>query len=212
MPTSKPILLVSSAVFGYEELLDRLYAILDKLGFEVWMSHKGTLPIDPNISALESCRKAVARCDYFLSIILPRYGSGREGDTEESITHQELREAIRLKKPRWVLAHDHVVFARGLLRSLGFKTAEDRKSLTLKGTPIFDDLRLIDMYELASRNDILLLKDRQGNWVQQFSTDGEVLLFASSQFQRFQEAEAFVKESLGKASRLKKAIKPSSAK
>ncbi len=100
MARQKPILLVSSAVYGWEELLDRLYAILDGLGFEVWMSHKGTVPIIPQVTALESCRRAVKECDLFLSLILPRYGSGKEKAGDESITHEELRHAIRLNRPR----------------------------------------------------------------------------------------------------------------
>ncbi|RZK32716.1 MAG: DUF4062 domain-containing protein, partial [Hymenobacter sp.] len=105
MSKAKPILMVSSAVYGSEELLERLYAILEGLGFEVWMSHKGTVPIYPSVNALESCRKAVESCDLFLSIILPRYGSGKERPEDESITHEELRYAIMLNKPRWILAH-----------------------------------------------------------------------------------------------------------
>ena len=115
MASKRPTLLVSSAVYGFEELLDRLYAILDGLGYEAWMSHKGTVPVNSSLTALDNCRRAVADCDLFLGIILPRYGSGKEKPGEESITHEELRYAIHLKKPRWILAHDHVVFAHGLL-------------------------------------------------------------------------------------------------
>ena len=38
----KLILLVSSAVYGFEELLDRIYTELVGFDYEVWMSHKGT--------------------------------------------------------------------------------------------------------------------------------------------------------------------------
>jgi len=206
-PRKRPVLLVSSAVYGFEELLDRLYAILDGLGYEVWMSHKGTVPVDPAVTALESCRKAVAACDLFLGIILPRYGSGKEKPGDESITHEELRHAIHLKKPRWILAHDHVVFARGLLNNLEFDTPAKRAALPLKKSALLEDLRVIDMYELATRHDIELLKDRDGNWVQTFTSDEDALLFATSQFRRYQEAEAFVSEALGNAADLEKALK-----
>lgn len=51
---TKPIIMVSSAVYGFEELLDRIYATLSspELGYEVWMSHAGTLPVDPTVTAL----------------------------------------------------------------------------------------------------------------------------------------------------------------
>ena len=71
-------ILVSSSVYGYEELLESTYAILESYGYEVLMSHKGTVPVNPDESALTSCLQAVQDCDIFLGIILPRYGSGIE--------------------------------------------------------------------------------------------------------------------------------------
>jgi hypothetical protein len=49
----KQILMVSSAVYGFEDLLDRIYASLSTLDYEVWMSHKGTMPVHPGMTALE---------------------------------------------------------------------------------------------------------------------------------------------------------------
>lgn len=121
-------ILVSSTVYGIEELLEQVYAMLGGFGYEVWMSHKGTVPILPNQTALDSCLNAVEKCDLFLSIITPRYGSGVV-DGQHSITHQELLKAIELDKPRWILAHDHVVFARTLLRKLGAKNQQQREEM-----------------------------------------------------------------------------------
>jgi hypothetical protein len=42
-----------------------------------------------------------------------------------SITHQELLRAIDLNKPRWILAHDQVVFARTLLTNLLVRRCEE---------------------------------------------------------------------------------------
>lgn len=84
---------MSSTVYGIEELLNRVYTLLTAFGYEVWMSHKGTLPVRSNRSAYENCLEAVERCDLFLGIITPAYGSGKEGDGI-SITHQEIRRAI----------------------------------------------------------------------------------------------------------------------
>jgi hypothetical protein len=41
----KLTVLVSSTVYGIEELLDRVYTLLTGYGYEVWMSHKGTVPV-----------------------------------------------------------------------------------------------------------------------------------------------------------------------
>ena len=109
-------ILVSSVVYGYEDFLESIYAILENFGYEVMMSHKGTIEIDPNISAMSSCEKAVDDCDVFLGIILPNYGSGKEEGNPYSITHREAIRAIEQNKPRWFLVHEHVVIARQLLK------------------------------------------------------------------------------------------------
>ena len=195
MNKPKPILLVSSTVYGIEELLDRVYTILTTFGYEVWMSHRGTIPLSSGHTAFENCIQAVERCDLFLGIITPWYGSGKVGD-DPSITHQEFRKAIELRKPRWFLAHDHVVFARKFLSDLGYADAASRKSLALKkGSSSLSDLRVIDLYEEAILNSIPL-PERKGNWVQGFSTDEDALRFAAAQFSRFQEVESFVHEQL----------------
>ena len=129
--TEKPplTLMVSSTVYGIEELLEKIYATLTAFGYEVWMSHKGTLPVSSTRTAFENCLHGVEQCDLFLSLITPQYGSGVPGKGEMSITHQELIKAIELNKPRWILAHSDVVFARTLLMNLGHDTAEKRASV-----------------------------------------------------------------------------------
>lgn len=205
--SKKPILMVSSAVYGFEELLDRIYASLSTLDYEVWMSHKGTMPVYPGMTALESCRKAVRDCHLFLGIILPKYGTGKEKPKDDSIVHEELREAIASKKPRWILAHDHVVFARTFLDKLGYGTPKKREALSLKKSAVFDDLRIIDMYDLATRQDVEVYKNRKGNWVQKFGSAAEANLFAVSQFRRYQEAEAFVDETFRNPEAIRKTLK-----
>lgn len=189
-PDKKLIVLVSSTVYHYDELLDRIYGLLTQFGYEVWMSHKGTLPVFSDRSNLENCLAATEKCDLFLGIITPQYGTGIVEDGL-SITHHELKRAIDLKKPRWILAHDHVFFAHTLLNSLGFEGKDGRKRLP----PLeqFLDLRTIDMFEDATISH-LDYKDRQGNWVQKFNSVPDAMLFATAQFSRYQEAEAFIQE------------------
>jgi len=160
--SDKLTIMVSSTVYGIEELLERLYVILTNYHYDVWMSHKGTVPVFPDRSNFDNCLEAVKSCDLFLGIITPQYGSGRTSRDERSIAHEELLKAIKLNKPRWILAHDQVVFARTLLRNLGYRTAAKRKTLKLKRNAVIDDLRVIDMYEAAIRHDIQI-QDRTGN-------------------------------------------------
>src|SRR5437879_2903554 len=108
-------ILVSSVVYGYEDFLESIYVILGNFGYEVLMSYNGTIPIDPGVSAMSSCLEAVEKCDVFLGIILPRYGSGKEEGNPYSIVHREAIRAIELNLPRWFLVHEHVAIARQLL-------------------------------------------------------------------------------------------------
>jgi hypothetical protein len=204
-PAGKLTVLVSSSVYGIEELLNRIHTLLTAYGYEVWMSHKGTMPVFSKLSAFENCLAAVGKCDLFLGLITPGYGSGKE-EAGLSITHQELLRAIKLGKPRWLLAHDHVVFARSLLMNLGHADRKARAVLKLRRTPMLDDLRVIDMYEDAILSD-KPLRDRQGNWVQKYRGEEEATLFATAQFFRYQEVEAFVKENFADAAKVAQTVK-----
>lgn len=188
-------IMVSSTVYGIEELLDRVYSLLTSFGYEVWMSHAGTVQTYSNQPAFKNCLDAVRNCDLFLAIITPQYGSGqdKERPDEPSITHQEIQLAIQLGKPRWLLAHDHVVFAWQLLKNLGHAGKEGRKKLKLKKSPVLDDLRVLDVYEEAIVDGVPLA-ERAGNWVQKFSSTEDGSRFVAAQFFRYQEVEQFIAE------------------
>ena len=110
-----------------------------------------------------------------------------------SIAHQELRLAIELKKPRWLLAHENILTARTLFARLGHEGVEGRKALKLKRSDVLEDLRLIDMYEEATF-DRLPLAERIGNWVQKIHSADDAGRYILSQFFRYQEVLAFVEE------------------
>ncbi len=192
----KPIIFVSSTVYGIEELLERIYTLLTTFGYEVWMSHKGTVPLDSNLTAFENCIRGVENCDLFLGIITPNYGSGVDKKKNDiSIFHKEIKKAIELNKRRWLLTHDYVVFAKQFLKDLGYTTSEKRKELKLdKKSVSISDLRVIDVHEEAILNDEENLDDRKGNWVQKYKTDADSILFVTSQFSRYQEVESFIEE------------------
>ena len=126
--------------------------------------------------------------------ITTHYGSGRDPETGLSITHLEIRRAIELKKPRWLLAHENVPFAWSLLKNLRYRgQAIPRQDLQVKKTALMDDLRVLDLYEEAIVN-ALPLPERQGNWVQRFRSTQDGLTFVTAQFSRYQEVEQFLRE------------------
>jgi len=186
-------ILVSSVVYGYEDFLESIYAILGNFGYEVLISYNGTIPIDPDISAMSSCLKAVEDCDVFLGIILPRYGTGKEEGQPHSIVHREAIKAIELNKPRWFLVHEYVAIARQLLEPYRDESKKPqfvlKPGIAFQSTAIISDLRVLELYELAMRHDIPQVKDRKGNWVQTYGTDEDARLFATAQFRRYRELE-----------------------
>lgn len=190
-----------------EELLDRIYVLLTKFGYEVWMSHKGTGPVFSNRTAFDNCLQAVMHCDLFLGIITPNYGSGQNPDdlSDLSITHKEILKAIELQKPRWLLAHENVVFTRSLLNNLGYSGRDKRAELNLRKNQVFTDLRIIDLYEEAimdyRHSAPVPLDNRKGNWVQKFQSNNDGIVFVNAQFFRYQEVEEFIKENFSNIER-----------
>lgn len=186
--------MVSSPVYGIEELLEQIFGILNGAGFTVWMSHKGTIPLNSQKSNFENCLAAVDACDLFLGILTTRYGSGKDDESRgRSITHQEIARALELEKPRWFLAHHNLIFARGLLRDLGYTTPEERGKLKLMRKNLIDDLRAIDVYEEVIQAE-KKLRNRRGNWAQPFVSPQDANIFVVSQFLRYADALQFIKD------------------
>jgi hypothetical protein len=176
-----PTVLVSSTVYGQEQLLDQVFAVLKGYGYHVWMSHKGTIPLDPHKTALENCLAAVEQASVVFGIINGRYGSGKEGD-ELSITHREILRAIELGKPRFLAVDRDVMTAREVLKQ--FRNDEKgtpRHHSYFKPNAVLQDIRVLDIYEAAVRSD-LPLAERKGNWVQQYQETNDLFLFIESQF------------------------------
>jgi hypothetical protein len=190
----RPVIMVSSSVFGIEPLLNQIEGVLKSVGWEVWMSKAGTIQVDSAHSAMVNCLHAVEDCDAFLGIITGRYGSGRDKHGV-SFTHREMKLAIELDLKRWFLVQHEVVVSRSLCRSLGkvepqlrekVQVAEAAKNPKhnepgLKRNPHLDNWRILDMYDLAIRDGSGALEDRAGNWVQPYRTDDEAMLYVRSQ-------------------------------
>jgi len=178
----RPVVMVSSAVFGIESLLHQIYASLNSAGWEVWMSEQGTVPVDSDLSNFENCLRAVEDCDAFLGFITGLYGSGKT-KKGKSITHQEMERAINLGRKRWFLVQYEISIARQFFRKVRGVVPDIKSRLDMKGNPLLNDLRILDMYDLAVQ-DTKALKDRTGNWVQVYRDSGEALLFIESQLGR----------------------------
>ena len=65
---TKMKVMVSSSVRHKEPMLDQIHGLLDGLGYNVWMSYRGTVRNIPGKSAFDSCLAAVEHCDIFFGI------------------------------------------------------------------------------------------------------------------------------------------------
>lgn len=191
MPPQRLIIMVSSTVQYQQSFLDQIFASLESFGYTVWMSHAGTLPINPGLSNFNNCFRAVDACQGFLGIITGRYGSGKE-EGAKSITHREMERAITKQKPAWFLVHHDVAIARQLLRQFKRKPRAVRWDFPYRPTSVLEDLRVLQMYETAMRT-TTPLEDRRGNWVQEFFYSHEALRFVEAQFSDRQRVMALLK-------------------
>lgn len=192
MPAQPPLtVMVSSSVHQNKSLLDQVFAVLQGHDYEVWMSHMGTVPVFSRQSNYDNCLEAVEKCDIFLGIITPFYGTGKMDDGK-TITHHELLKAIELDKVRWVLSDYRVNFARQLLKQFRFtQQGKPRASFRFNRTSVLDDIGVIEMYEDATRNDVKL-PERTGNWVQEYRTDKDAVFYVDSQLGRVDRVREFI--------------------
>ena len=159
-------IMVSSTVYGSQDILIQIAAILrQQFGYQVIMSMEGSIyiPVEYMDCPEKACIKAVEECDLFLGIIFPRYGSG--------ITHKEFKEAIRLDRPRWFVAHEKIEYLRKLFEPYLFDKHSRRTNFEIKTNSVLDSIKVVDMY-----NDV------KHNWVQSFSNPGELFFFIEQQF------------------------------
>ena len=179
---------VSSTVYDFESQLDMVYSTLDGYGYDVMMSHKGTVPLDSKLSNLENCLKGVEGSDVFLGFIRPLTGTGILKPGEKSVTAQEFEVAFRVNMPRFVLADYRVVFARQFTNLMKIKSSDIPASVEKKkdGRIIEYPNRVvhaecIELYNAAIQNNTLP-KSRKGNWVQEYKNMQDIMLHVEAQF------------------------------
>ncbi|MEI7594209.1 MAG: DUF4062 domain-containing protein [Bacteroidota bacterium] len=174
-PTNKVKIMVGSTVYGFEDQISQVVAQLNTLGYDVLNSHYGSMKVNPHLSNLDNCLKAVEDCDLFLGIIRPYYGTGNIGD--KNITFEEIKMAIKLKKPYWFLVHRDVVFARNLFSKMKLKSGDE---IVIEDNRLFDK-RCIDVYEYVIKNHVPVTL-RNGNWAQEFYRLDEMMVYINAQF------------------------------
>lgn len=176
---------VSSTVYDFEPQLDVVYSLLDGYGYDVLMSHKGTVPLDSKLSNVANCLKGVKECDVFLGFIRPLIGTGLLDRSQPSVTEQEFEIAYKVNMPRFVLADYRVVFARQFLNMMKIPVGDVPYAVN-KGDKEKPNrvvhAACIDMYNAAIQNNVFPLTSRKGNWVQEYKNQQDIVMHIEAQF------------------------------
>ena len=102
--------------------------------------------------------------------------------------------ALKLKRPRWFIAHRDISIARQLLKQ--YMILEDESpnpAFAFKNTEILDDIRLVKLYNDVILNDIEPA-DRVGHWVDEFFRIGDILRVIQTQFAGQERVRAIVEQ------------------
>ena len=173
-------IMIASSVYGYEDQIKQICGLFEQMGYHPVSSHYKTMPTDPTKSNLDNCLEAVEKCDAFFGILRPFYGSGIIGDF--SITHEEMKKAIELKKPRWFIAHRDIRVARTLLKQYRYLPSGDiNPGFQFNPTKLLDDIRLVDMYNDTILNDIPA-EERIGHWTEEYFGIEDITKVIQTQF------------------------------
>lgn len=174
-------IMISSSIYGFEDNIRQVAALLQSMGYEVISSLLGTIKVHPGKSNLENSILAVEECDVFLGFIRTYCGTGNIGD--KNITFEEFRHAIEMGKPYWFMAEHDVEFSRKIF-TRGVSPIETGKNIwdVIKPNRRVFDPMCIDMYNLVIKDDNKDIPSRTGNWVQPFYCMDDIRIFVQTQF------------------------------
>lgn len=177
---------VASTVYNFEYQLDKIFELLDSYGYDVYMSHKGTVLLDSNESNKENCINGVKEADVFIGFIRPDYGSGVLKKGDKSITHYEFETARELNIPRFVLADYRVAFTRSLFRESFLIEESSSKRINFNDIS-FENNKVMDTRCIKMYNEAIIDKEkdaskRTGNWVQEYISFDDIKMHLESQF------------------------------
>ncbi len=116
---AKPRIFISSTYYDLKHIRSSLENFIDSMGYEPFLSEKGSIAYSPDRPLDESCYREVVNCDILLLIIGGRYGSEvsktrKCSDKKEfyerydSVTKREFQTAISKDIPVYILIDKYV--------------------------------------------------------------------------------------------------------
>lgn len=166
--SSRGTCFISSTIHDLKDLRDILDLELSRVGFEMLLSEKGSIPADSSKHSYDACIDAAKSCDLLVAIIDGRYGGDVPG-TGKSITQTEIEAALDAGRQVRVFVRKGVWDAKEVLRPY-FKEGYD-----FLPSEVVKDKRVFDVV------DALKVRDT-GNWMLEFYDAREVLHKLAKQF------------------------------
>ncbi len=103
-----PRVFISSTCYDLKYIRENLKYFIRTLGYEPVLSEEGSIYFDPTLDTQDSCLREIPSCQMFVLVIGGRFG-GTYKDTEDSITNNEYREAVKSKIPVFALVDNSVL-------------------------------------------------------------------------------------------------------
>lgn len=174
--------MVATTVYPNRDFILQVCGMIQTYGYIVLNNEFGTVFPTLGSANVPICLDAVEECDIFFGLIQPKYSTG--------ITHQEFQKACDLNKPRRFMAHSYVTFARKLLKQFMYENGDitKRTRFKIEETSVMDDIRVIDMYNLAIQQE-LSYADRKYHWVHEYYRQDEAFRFVETLFADIERVE-----------------------
>ncbi len=103
-----PRVFVSSTCYDLKYIRENLKYFINTLGYDPVLSEEGAVYYDPILDIQDSCLREIPSCQMFVLMIGGRFG-GTYKDTEDSITNNEYRKAIKSRIPVFALVDNSVL-------------------------------------------------------------------------------------------------------
>lgn len=163
---ARPSVFVSSTYYDLRIVRADIERFIKEMGYEAVLYEKGHIPYGREEALEYSCYREIEKCDILVSIIGGRYGT-QSKDSKHSITHRELKTAIKLGKQVYIFIEKAVYYE--------YKTYLQNKDVKGFKPSSVNDVRVFSFLE-----DIYSIPT--GNPVEPFELSDDIIRFLREQW------------------------------
>ena len=145
-----PRVFISSTCYDLKYIRENLKYFIGTLGYDPVLSEEGAVYYDPTLDTQDSCLREIPSCQMLVLMIGGRFG-GAYKDTEDSITNNEYREAIKSKIPVFALVDNSVLSDNSVYQKNKANPDIDENKIIY---PSVDSTKIFDFIEEVRRNSV----------------------------------------------------------